>query len=46
MLDDLDGVFVGDAEAVFETRLNIGLCERARDRFAAAMHNHDFDADR
>ena len=42
----LHGVGVGDAEAVLEACLDIGLGKRAGDGFAAAMHNDDFDADR
>ena len=42
-LDDLDGLLVGDAQAVDEFRLDAELLQHGRDLRAAAVHHHRID---
>ena len=42
-LDDLDGLFVGDAQAVDEFRLDAELLQHGGDLRAAAVHHHRID---
>ena len=44
-LDDLDGLFVGDAQAAFEARFDAHLLEHRRDLWSATMHDDGIDAD-
>ena len=46
VLDDLDRLLVGHAQAVDELGLQPGFAHPLRDRFAAAVDEHGVDADR